>query len=120
MKQLITIAGLIVLTATSATAVAGGYQWKDDSKTISGATVSSKQAAYEIGIDMIENYQNMSSAQLRDQFFHKFDYVDHRSFSITDSHVMVDEFLRDDGQVVYQPVLNVEYKYRKRDIGNNR
>ncbi|MDF5089084.1 acyl-CoA synthetase, partial [Vibrio parahaemolyticus] len=44
-------------------------------------------------------------------------YVDRQSFSITDSKVMVNEFLQSDRQVVYQPILNVQYEYRMRDTG---
>ncbi|MDW1811188.1 acyl-CoA synthetase, partial [Vibrio sp. Vb2362] len=28
------------------------------------------------------------------------------------------EFLQSDGQVVYQPILNVQYEYRMREPGN--
>ncbi|MED5505112.1 MAG: acyl-CoA synthetase, partial [Pseudomonadota bacterium] len=32
--------------------------------------------------------------------------------------VTVDEFLQDNGQIAYQPILNVKYEYRMREPGN--
>ncbi len=68
MKRLITLASLIALTATPLAAIAGGYQWTNKTKTIQGEVVDSKQAAYDMGFEMIKDYQSKSSAQLRDEF----------------------------------------------------
>ena len=118
MKRLITLASLIALTATPLAAIAGGYQWTNKTKTIQGEVVDSKQAAYDMGFEMIKDYQSKSSAQLRDEFKSSFDIVDRQSFSITNAKVMVDEFLQDNGQIAYQPILNVKYEYRMREPGN--
>ncbi|MGR5131091.1 DUF3316 domain-containing protein [Vibrio alfacsensis] len=118
MKRIITLASLIALTMTPATVLAGGFFWTSNTETISGDVVDSRQAAYDLGFGMIKDYQNMSSNQLREEFTNPFDYVDRKSFSITNSKVTVDEFLKGNGQIVYQPVLSVKYKYRMRVIGN--
>ncbi len=118
MKRLISLVSLIVLTATPVAAFAGGYQWTNNSKTIQGHVVDSKQAAYDMGFEMIKNYQSKSSKELRDEFKSAFDMVDRQSFSITNAKVTVDEFLQDDGQIAYQPILNVKYEYRMREPGN--
>lgn len=68
MKRLISLVSLIVLTATPVAAFAGGYQWTNNSKTIQGNVVDSKQAAYDMGFEMIKNYQSKSSKELRDEF----------------------------------------------------
>ncbi|ARP01501.1 hypothetical protein K08M3_46890 [Vibrio alginolyticus] len=117
MKRLTTLASTIALIAAPSMALASGYQWTNDTETIHGDGMDSKQAAYEMGRDMIQSYQNKSSGQLRDEFTSLTTYVDRQSFSITDSKVMVNEFLQSDGQVVYQPILNVQYEYRMRDTG---
>ncbi|HHX8273623.1 TPA: DUF3316 domain-containing protein [Vibrio diabolicus] len=117
MKRLTTLASMIALTAAPSVVFAGGYQWTNDTETIHGDVMDSKQAAYEMGRDMIQNYQSKSPGQLRDEFTSLTEYVDRQSFSITDSKVMVNEFLQSDGQVVYQPILNVQYEYRMRETG---
>lgn len=118
MKRLISLVSLIVLTVTPVAAFAGGYQWTNNSKTIQGNVVDSKQAAYDMGFEMIKNYQSKSSKELRDEFKSAFDMVDRQSFSITNAKVTVDEFLQDNGQIAYQPILNVKYEYRMREPGN--
>lgn len=118
MKRLITLASLIALTATPLAAIAGGYQWTNKTKTIQGEVVDSKKAAYDMGFEMIKDYQSKSSVQLRDEFKSSFDIVDRQSFSITNAKVTVDEFLQDNGQIAYQPILNVKYEYRMREPGN--
>ncbi|WP_104046628.1 DUF3316 domain-containing protein [Vibrio jasicida] len=118
MKRLISLVSLIVLTATPVAAFAGGYQWTNNSKTIQGNVVDSKQVAYDMGFEMIKNYQSKSSKELRDEFKSAFDMVDRQSFSITNAKVTVDEFLQDNGQIAYQPILNVKYEYRMREPGN--
>jgi len=118
MKRFITLASLIALTATPLAAIAGGYQWTNNTKTIQGEVVDSKQAAYDMGFEMIKDYQSKSSAQLRDEFKSSFDIVDRQSFSVTNAKVTVGEFLQDNGQIAYQPILNVKYEYRMREPGN--
>lgn len=119
MKSLITLLSLVVITAP-ATVLAGGFIWTDNEEAIEGRIVDNKQAAYTVGLEMIEDYQAMSSQQLRDEFIHGFAHVDRHSFSITDATVMVEEFLQGNGDIVYQPVLNVSYEYRVRELGGSR
>ncbi|MDW3059754.1 acyl-CoA synthetase, partial [Vibrio sp. 1978] len=52
-----------------------------------------------------------------DEFTRKSEFVDRQSFSITDSKVTVDEFMESNGQVTFQPVVNVTYEYRMREPG---
>ncbi|EPP5334881.1 DUF3316 domain-containing protein [Vibrio harveyi] len=118
MKRLITLVGLIALTASPIAAFAGGYQWTNNSKSIQGNVVDSKQAAYEMGFEMIKEYQGKTSLQLSKELYGSFAKVDKNSFSITDSKVTVDEFLQDNGKIAYQPILNVKYEYRLRELGN--
>ena len=60
MKRLMTLASMIALTAAPSVVFAGGYQWTNDTETIHGDVMDSKQAAYEMGRDMIQNYQRNS------------------------------------------------------------
>ncbi|GAK83670.1 acyl-CoA synthetase [Vibrio ponticus] len=117
MKSLTTIAALCALTAASSV-FAGGYHWQSKVTSIEGDVVASKQAAYDAGLMMINDYRSKSSRELRNEFSSAFDYVDRNSFTITDTKVTVDEFLQGDGQIAYQPVLDVRYEYRKREPGS--
>ncbi|WP_407546416.1 DUF3316 domain-containing protein [Vibrio parahaemolyticus] len=117
MKRLITLASLLALTTAPSVVFAGGYQWTNNTQTIHGDVVDSKEAAYDMGRVMLQDYQNKSSGQLRDEFTRKSEVVDRQSFSITDSKVTVDEFMESNGQVTYQPVVNVTYEYRMREPG---
>ncbi len=48
MKRLITLASLLALTTAPSVVFAGGYQWTNNTQTIHGAVVDSKEAAYDI------------------------------------------------------------------------
>ncbi|MBA5764626.1 DUF3316 domain-containing protein [Vibrio sp. 404] len=118
MKRSITLAMLIAIAIAPMTTFAGGYHLESKVKQISGSVVGSKQAAYDEGLVMINDYRSKSSIELRKEFSSTFDYVDRRSFSVTNTKVTVDEFLQSNGQIAYQPVLSVRYEFRKREIGN--
>lgn len=49
MKRLITLASLLALTTAPSVVFAGGYQWTNNTQTIHGAVVDSKEAAYDMG-----------------------------------------------------------------------
>ncbi len=117
MKRLLSLVSILALGASSA-AFAGGYQWQSKVQSIEGDVVNSKQAAYDMGLAMINDYQSKSSLELRKEFTSSFDNVDRQSFAVTEATVTVDEFLQDNGQIAYQPILNVEYEYRKRELGS--
>ncbi len=112
MKRLITLASIIAFTAAPTFVYAGGYEWTHDTETIVGDVVASKDMAYDMGREMMQDYQNMTSGQLRDEFTNKARYVDRKSVSITESTVSIEEFIQSNGQVGYQPVLNLEVSYR--------
>ncbi|MGL6258616.1 DUF3316 domain-containing protein [Vibrio sp. WXL103] len=117
MKRLITLLSVMTIAAP---VFAGGYSWTNSEEMIEGAIVDNKQAAYAIGLDMLEGYQAKSADELRDEFILDFTYVDNDSFAITEATVTVDEFLQENGKIVYQPVLNLEYEYRVRELGSDR
>ncbi|EGU41465.1 hypothetical protein VII00023_06407 [Vibrio ichthyoenteri ATCC 700023] len=118
MNRFITLTSLIVTVFASSTVFAGGYHWESKVKSIQGDVVVSKQAAYDVGRMMIQDYNRKSSPELYKEFASVFDYVDRQSFEITNSSVTVDEYLQGDGQIVYQPILNVRYEFRMREPGN--
>ncbi len=74
-----------------------------------------KDMAYDMDRELMEDYQNMTSGELRDQFTSKAKYVDRKSVSITESTVIIEELLQSNGQVGYQPILNLEVSYRMRE-----
>ncbi|MGR5244997.1 hypothetical protein ACP3VU_09630 [Vibrio sp. PNB23_22_6] len=55
MKRIITLASLVTLTVAPGTLLVGGFFWAGNTETISGDVVDRKQAAYEIGFDMIKD-----------------------------------------------------------------
>lgn len=54
MKRLITLASLLALTTAPSVVFAGGYQWTNNTQTIHGAVVDSKEAAYDMGRVMLK------------------------------------------------------------------
>ncbi|RJX74298.1 DUF3316 domain-containing protein [Vibrio sinensis] len=113
MKRIISLISLTLLTTVMSTAsFAGLYQWNKDNTKIHGDIVSSKEAAYLMGHNMIKEYRDMSSDQLTSELIHAYHRTDRESVSITNTKVVVDEFLQSNGTIAYQPVLNVSYKYR--------
>ncbi len=112
MKRLITLASIIAFTAAPTLVMAGGYEWTHDRETILGDVVGSKDVAYNMGREMMQDYQSMTSGELRDEFTNKAKYVDRKSVSITESTVTIEEFIQSNGQIGYQPVLNLEVSYR--------
>ncbi len=118
MKRLITLASIIALTAAPTFVMAGGYGWTHETETVLGDVVASKDMAYNMGRDMMQDYQNMTPGELRDEFTSKAKYIDRNSVAITESTVTIDEFLQSNGQVGYQPVLNLELSYRMHESKN--
>lgn len=111
MKRLITLASIIALTAAPTLVMAGGYGWTHDTETVVGDVAGSKDAAYDLGLRMMQEYRSMTPSQLRDEFTTKARPVDRDSVSITDSSVTIDDFLQSDGMVGYKPVLHLEVSY---------
>ncbi|MGR5210726.1 DUF3316 domain-containing protein [Vibrio rotiferianus] len=118
MNRLISLVSIIALGTVPILAQAGGYHWENNIETIHGIIVDSKQAAYDEGFDMIQSYQTKSSPQLRDELKAPFELVDRQSFKVISAKVTIDEFLQSNGQISYQPVLRLKYKYRMRESGN--
>ncbi|CAE6953648.1 DUF3316 domain-containing protein [Vibrio alginolyticus] len=112
MKRLITLASIIALTAAPTFVTAGGYEWTHETETVLGDVVASEDMAYNMGREMMQDYQSMTPGELRDEFTNKAKYVDRKSVAITESTVTIEEFLQSNGQMGYQPVLNLEVSYR--------
>nr|WP_319553080.1 DUF3316 domain-containing protein [uncultured Vibrio sp.] len=115
MKRLVTLASIIAFTAAPTLVFAGGYEWTYDRETVLGDVVANKDMAHNMGRELMEDYQNMTSGELRDEFTSKAKYVDRKSVSITESSVTIEELLQSNGQVGYQPILNLEVSYRMRE-----
>lgn len=104
MKKITVLTFFVTLFLVSTNAFAGGFSWVIKTTSIRGDEVESRQEAYNIGRDMITNYQGLTSNQIKNKFFNRHSNVDHNSFSITNLSVKVDEFLNSDGDVVYKPI----------------
>ncbi|EEZ39968.1 hypothetical protein VDA_000988 [Photobacterium damselae subsp. damselae CIP 102761] len=46
------------------------------------------------------------------------DRVNPRSYQITQSKVKVDQFLNSQGDMIYQPIVDITYRYEARDRNN--
>lgn len=118
MKTLLTLMPLLVLSSFSTSSFAGPYQINNAVKNIHGPTVMSKEEAYQIGLSLINQYNNKSSKELSKKLSSRFDDVDSQSFMIKNAKVKVDEFLQSNGKITYQPILNISYEFKKRELGN--
>ncbi|MDA0119740.1 DUF3316 domain-containing protein [Vibrio sp. T11.5] len=114
MKELVSIATILMITSTAA--VAGGYRMYSDTKTVNGESATSKEAAYAQGQDIINDIDSMSSRELTRHLSFKLWHPEvTRSLEIKDSTVTLTEKMGPDGQITYQPVVHVDYSYRAFD-----
>lgn len=118
MKTLLKLTSLLILSSVSVNSFAGPYRLINSEKTIKGPIVISKVDAYQAGLSLIEEYNNKTPKELSEKLSSRFEDVDRRSFMINDTKVTVDEFLQDNGKIVYQPILTITYNFKKREIGD--
>ncbi|WP_322805366.1 DUF3316 domain-containing protein (plasmid) [Vibrio alfacsensis] len=118
MKTLLTLTSLLMLSSVSISSFAGPYQLNNAVKSIHGPIAMSKEDAYQIGLSLINQYNDKSSKELSKKLSSRFDDVDSQSFMIKNAKVTVDEFLQGNGKIAYQPILSISYEFKKRELGN--
>lgn len=109
---------LLPLLLASSAALAGGtghFLNASNATVFSGVPTNSKQAAYEMGYEAMSDLNSQSSWELSSSMPTGLERVDPHSFEILNSRVTVSEYLTDNGQLVYQPMVHVSYMYRVYD-----
>ncbi|KOO04537.1 DUF3316 domain-containing protein [Vibrio nereis] len=116
MIKVLSLASLALVSTVSFAGLSGPYETRVDASSMTGKAVASKEAAYAAGRQMLMNVNNQSSYELsRSISRNSHDFVDKRSFEVLDSQVTVKEVLTSEGDIAYQPVMNIRYTYRYRD-----
>ncbi|WP_282176358.1 DUF3316 domain-containing protein [Vibrio nereis] len=116
MIKVLSLASLALVSTVSFAGLSGPYETRVTASSMMGQPVASKEAAFAAGRQMLMDVNNQSSYELsRNISFSTNDLVDKRSFEVLDSQVTVKEVMTSDGDIAYQPVMNIKYTYRYRD-----
>jgi len=106
----------VMLFSSVALAGAGAYNTVIQSESMSGSAVASKDAAIAEGKSMIMEINQKSPYELsRSVNYPTNNLVDVNSFELRNSNVTVNEIVNSDGDIAYQPVVNVSYEFKSRD-----
>lgn len=115
MIKLVSLAS-IALFSSVALAGSGAYNTVVNSETMSGNPQMSRDAALAQGKQMIMEINNKSPFELsRSVNYSSNELVDVNSFELRNSQVTVNEIVTSDGDIAYQPVINMSYEYRARE-----
>lgn len=106
---------VIVLSAFTAGALAGGTAVKSGSKSFKSEAVSSKEAAYTSGQELAMELDGINQARLAQKLTISDNQLKYGSVKIDNWNVTVDEFANANGEVMYQASLNTRYSYRVKD-----
>ncbi|PAU36873.1 acyl-CoA synthetase [Vibrio coralliilyticus] len=117
MIKLISLSSVLLFSSFAVAGLSGNTSLK--SVTMTGDIVQSSEAAFSAGHAMADHINNKSPYELsRTVDYYSGELVDTSSFKIIQSSVSVKELVNSDGEVAYQPVLSVDYKYRTHSSSN--
>ena len=114
-KNALLASAMVILSANAfaGTAVYGDYSVHHSNKTIKTATVETKQAAYELGLEKLNDLKDDSSAELSNELALALgSYKEKNSVSLDDgAYITLQEMMNEQGQVVYTGLVNVTFSY---------
>ncbi|MEJ2763376.1 DUF3316 domain-containing protein [Photobacterium sp. MCCC 1A19761] len=121
MKKTLTIATLVMFSSLFSTGVVADhfatinrYQHQNGFYTLRTDLVSSKEAAYQQGHQLMSALAQQSAYDLHRTLHVPINRLDVRSVKIDDSYVTVRELSRKPGTIEYQGLIEVFYHYRVR------
>ncbi|HIF9128956.1 TPA: DUF3316 domain-containing protein [Photobacterium damselae] len=114
-KLISLLSGIVLSFAVNASP----YTWKSQQTTIDGAQFTSSQQAFDAGLVLLRGFESKSAFELGKALNPiSTDRVNPRSYQITQSKVKVDQFLNSQGDMIYQPIVDITYRYEARDRNN--
>ncbi|WP_428774440.1 DUF3316 domain-containing protein [Vibrio sp.] len=115
MLKVMSIASVLLFSAMATAGLSGNYSTLVNTSSMSGQAMESREAALQAGRQMIMDINAKSAYDLsRAVNYPTNDQVDRNSFELLDSHVTIQEIVTSEGNIAYQPVVNVSYEYKAR------
>ncbi|NAX22052.1 DUF3316 domain-containing protein [Vibrio sp. V39_P1S14PM300] len=114
MRKLTILTSAALLMMSGVAFANGAYSTAAKTAQMTGQVVASKDKAYQEGQQMLSDLKSKSSYELSQALPTRMDPINRRSFQITNSEVTVKESMNN-GQIAYQPIVNVSYEYDYRD-----
>ncbi|TFH92653.1 DUF3316 domain-containing protein [Vibrio ouci] len=115
MIKVISFASVMLFSSVAVAGLGGASQTIVSSESMNGDPMGSRDAALAAGKSMIMEINDKSPYELsRSVHYSSNDQVDVNSFELLNSHVTVNEIVTSDGDIAYQPVINVSYEYKAR------
>ncbi|NVJ57387.1 MAG: DUF3316 domain-containing protein [Vibrionaceae bacterium] len=116
MIKVLSLVGLVLVSTASFAGLSGSYETRITTSSMAGEPVASKEAAYAAGKMMLQDVNAQSPRELRQSAsLNSNDLVDKRSVELLDSQITIKEVMTSNGDIAYQPVMNVKYTYRFRE-----
>ena len=114
-KNLLLASTMVILSANAfaSSAVYGDYSVHRSNKTIKTATVETKEAAYQLGLEKLTDLKDDSGAELSNEFALALgSYKEKNSVTLDDgAYISLQEMMNEQGQVVYTGLVNVTFSY---------
>ena len=103
----------MVILSANVFAVDGNYGIHHASKTIDTQLVESKDAAYSLALEKLNQLKSESSSELSHEFAVSLgSWQEKNSVTLDDgAYITVQELMNEQGNVVYQGQVNVTYHY---------
>ena len=116
MIKIMSLASVFLFSVVAMAGHSGPYETVTKNSTVIGDAYPSKEAALQVGKNMIMDVNQMSSIELsRNVLWNTNDQVDINSFELLNSQVALQEIITSQGAIAYQPVIRVSYEYRARE-----
>ncbi|MGB5446175.1 MAG: DUF3316 domain-containing protein [Psychromonas sp.] len=119
-KNTLLASAMVILSANAfaGPVLYGNFTVHNTNKTIKTAPAESKEAAYQLGLEKLNQLKAESSSELSDELalqLHSF--KEKNSVTLNDgAYITMQEMLNEQGKVVYQSLINVTYSYSQADI----
>ncbi|MFT6926817.1 MAG: hypothetical protein ACJAZP_002437 [Psychromonas sp.] len=112
-KTLVMVFSLFLFGANAYAAKAvPGLSHTSNSKTIHIPTVDSKEKAYSLGFQELQNLQSQSGEILSNELrLGLNDMTEKKSVTLEEGNVTVQELMNEQGEIVYRGMVNVIYHY---------
>lgn len=116
MIKVVSLASVMLFSSVALAGAGGAYSTIIQSESMNGSEAASKGAALEQGKNMIMEINEKSPYELSRSVHYSTNYlVDVNSFELRNSNVTVNEIVTSEGDVAYQPVVNVSYEFKARE-----
>ncbi|WP_372882904.1 DUF3316 domain-containing protein [Psychromonas sp.] len=115
LKNTLLASTMVIFSATAfaGSAVYGNYSVHHSNKTVKTATAESKEAAYQLGFEKLTQLKAESGAELSSELALSLgSYQEKNSVTLDDgAYITLQEMINEQGQVVYEGLVNVTYSY---------